>query len=172
MMAVRASMLGARTRVFSQSEIEGRVDRARSIFDPDPDFGDDITDSGHVAEEVVVKRESSDSVDIGDIMDCRKRTQDACNNGRETKAGMVITLSMLGTIVLSVTMIILDSLNYQYCDNPCPVQTTNASYEEEWPVAKQSEYIRSNMDDMLNTGVDMEPSGTAFFIVHVSPFLD
>ena len=160
-------MLAARTRVFSQAEIDRKSIHHRSIFDID---GDDISASERVAAEVLVPDDSSDNVEDG--VGCRKRTQDACN-GNSTKAGIVITSSMLGTIFLSVLIIILDSLNYQYCDNPCPVQQVmNMSYEEEWPRRKQSEYIQNKMDEMLGTGVDIEPSGTAFFLVHVSPFHD
>ena len=103
--------------------------------------------------------------------DCRKSTQDACNNG-ETKIGVAITISMLATILLSVVLIILDSLNYQYCDNPCPVQLTNKTYAEEWPFARQREFIQAKLEESLRPNVDslnVEPSGTAFFVVNVSP---
>lgn len=100
--------------------------------------------------------------------DCRKSTQDACNNGK-TKIGVAITISMLATILLSVVLIILDSLNYQYCDNPCPVQLTNKTYAEEWPFARQREFIQAKIEESLRPNVDslnVEPSGTAFFVVN------
>ena len=163
----RGSMLAARaTRIISKADVIAMNGGSRhnSIFADEEYFerhkqSDEDSDDDEVFEEVVMN-----------VATCRKGTQNACNS-TDTKAGMVIAVVMLTTILVSVIIIVLDSLNYQYCDNPCPVQLTNKSYDEEYPVEEQRKYIQRELDKSLgpkvNT-VDIEPSGTAFFIVNVS----
>lgn len=158
-------MLAARaTRVFSAEDVIAleRENSHHSIFTGDSEY----FESAKISEDEADHQEDDNSMDK--IATCRKSTQNACNSS-VTTVGKVITIVMMCTIVLSVIIIILDSLNYQYCDNPCPVQRTNKSYAEEFPVSRQRDYIQRKLDESLgikvNT-VDIEPSGTAFFIIN------